>query len=73
MEKYLNNFTNKIGDELKKDISYTIVQYCENTGFSPKYLKEKFEENDLEKMKKIFKANLENPLHIVKEEINLFR
>lgn len=73
--KYLKSFTKEENDsiELKHKISTMIIQHCENIGFSPKYIREKFEESELEKIMKVFSENLADFLFMSKTKINLFK
>ncbi|MGL5458997.1 MAG: hypothetical protein ACRDBY_05230, partial [Cetobacterium sp.] len=73
LEKYLKTFEKIDEIELKKRISTMVVQYCENVGFSPKYMREKFTEDEIEKIKKVYSENITNTLYMSGTEINLFK
>ena len=60
-------------ENILNQISNIILMYAENTGFSPKYIKEFFVEQEIEKINEIFMENLRDPYFSLKKSINLFR
>lgn len=73
VERYLKDFDNISQEELKNRVSTMAIQYCENIGFSPEYIREKFTDNEIEKIKKVYSENISNTLYTSGTAINLFK
>jgi hypothetical protein len=71
----LKQFFNSLVDEknIKFKISSLILNYAENTGFSPEYIDNYFSKKEIEKINNVFMENLKDVLYTSKTQINLFR
>ena len=69
-----NFFKNLIDKEnIKHKISTLVLTHSENTGFSPEYIDNYFNEEEIEEINNIFMENVPNILYTSKTQINLFR
>lgn len=67
-------FKQQISKDIKQSVSKLILQYAENTGFSPSYIKEYFTENEITEIRLAFEESLRQDAYIPQvKSVNLFR
>lgn len=67
-------FKQQISKDIKQSVSKLILQYAENTGFSPSYIKEYFTESEITKIRLAFEETLHQDASIPQvKSVNLFR
>lgn len=74
-KKFLDNFLLSFSEKekIKEKISTMILQYCENTAFSPDYILNKFSKDEKNLIENLYSENIKNTLYTSRQTINLFR